>query len=125
MTFAIIVAFGVVYNNARISLAERARELATLRVIGFTRREVSGVLVTELTLLALIAVPLGLLLGSGFAKMILRAVNTETVRLPLVLTAHNYAFAALVVTLASSFSALVVLRKLNQLNLVGVLKAPE
>jgi putative ABC transport system permease protein len=125
MAFAIVVAFGVVYNNARISLAERARELATLRVIGFSRREVGGVLVTELVLLALIAVPFGLLLGTGFATAILRAVNTETVRLPLILTVHNYAFAALVVTVASALSALVVLRKLNQLDLVGALKAPE
>ena len=125
MVFAIVVAFGVVYNNARISLAERARELATLRVIGFSRREVGGVLVTELVILALIAVPFGLLLGTGFATAILRAVNTETVRLPLILTTNNYAFAVLVVTIASALSALVVLRKLNQLNLVGALKAPE
>ena len=125
MGFAIVVAFGVVYNNARISLAERARELATLRVIGFSRREVGGVLVTELVILAMIAVPLGLLLGTGFAKAILGAVNTETVRLPLVLTASNYAFAVLVVTVASTLSAFVVLRKLSQLDLVGALKAPE
>ena len=125
MVFAMVVAFGVVYNNARISLAERARELATLRVIGFSRREVGAVLVTELVILALVAVPLGLLVGTGFATGILRAVNTETVRLPLVLTASNYAFAVLVVTIASVFSALFVLRKLNQLNLVGALKAPE
>jgi putative ABC transport system permease protein len=125
LVFATVVAFGVVYNNARISLAERARELATLRVIGFSRQEVGAVLVTELVILALIAVPLGLLLGTGFATAILHEVNTETVRLPLVLTANNYAFAVLVVTIASALSALVVLRKLNHLNLIGVLKAPE
>ena len=125
MVFAIVVAFGVVYNNARISLAERARELATLRVIGFSRGEVGAVLVTELVILALLAVPFGLLLGTGFAKAILQAVNTETVRLPLILTTHNYGFAVLVVATASILSALVVLRKLNQLNLVGALKAPE
>ena len=125
LVFATVVAFGVVYNNARISLAERARELATLRVIGFSRREVGSVLITELVILALIAVPLGLLVGTGFASGILREVNTETVRLPLVLTASNYAFAVLVVTIASSLSALVVLRKLSHLNLIGVLKAPE
>lgn len=125
MTFATVVAFGVVYNNARISLAERARELATLRVIGFSRREVGAVLVTELVLLAAIAVPLGLLLGTGFATGILRAVNTETVRLPLVLTTRNYALAVLTVTVASTLSAWLVLRRLNQLNLVSVLKAPE
>ena len=124
-TFAIVVAFGVVYNNARISLAERARELATLRVIGFSRREVGGVLVTELVILALLALPIGLLLGSGFAKAILGAVNTETVRLPLVLTPSNYAFAVLVVVIASTLSALAVLRKLSHLDLVGALKAPE
>ena len=125
LVFAMVVAFGVVYNNARISLAERARELATLRVIGFSQREVGGVLVTELVILALIAVPLGLLLGTGFATGILRSVNTETVRVPLVLTAGNYAFATLVVTIGSTLSALVVLRKLKHLNLVGALKAPE
>ncbi len=125
MVFAIVVAFGVVYNNARISLAERARELATLRVIGFSRREVGTVLVTELVILALAAVPLGLLIGTGFAKAILRAVNTETVRLPLILTAANYSFAVLVVAVASTISALVVLRMLNHLDLIGALKAPE
>lgn len=125
LAFAIIVAFGVVYNNARISLAERARELATLRVIGFTQSEVGSVLVTELVILAIIAVPIGLLTGSGFSSVIFQSVNTETVRLPLVLTTSNYAFAILVVAIASTLSARVVLRKLNQLNLVGALKAPE
>jgi putative ABC transport system permease protein len=125
LVFATVVAFGVVYNNARISLAERARELATLRVVGFSRREVGGVLVTELVILALIAVPIGLLLGTGFATAILQQVNTETVRLPLVLTLGNYSFAVMVVTIASALSAFFVLRKLNQLNLVSALKAPE
>ena len=125
LIFAVIVAFGVVYNNARISLAERARELATLRVVGFSRREVGTVLVTELVILALVAVPIGLLIGTGFASAILGQVNTETVRLPLVLQPGNYAFAVLAVTIASIASALAVLRKLNHLDLVGALKAPE
>lgn len=125
LVFAIVVAFGVVYNNARIALAERARELATLRVIGFSEREVGAVLITELTILALIALPLGLLLGTGFATGIVSAVNTETVRLPVIFTLHNYAFATMIVTLASAISALIVLRRLKELNLVSALKAPE
>ena len=125
LMFAIVVAFGVVYNNARISLAERARELATLRVIGFSEREVGAVLITELTILSLMALPLGLLLGTGFANGIVSAVNTETVRLPVVLTLRNYAFATLVVVAASTISALLVLRRLKELNLVSALKAPE
>jgi putative ABC transport system permease protein len=125
LVFAIVVAFGVVYNNARISLAERARELATLRVIGFTQREVGAVLIIELAVLALAAVPLGLGIGTFFAAIIIGAVNTETVRLPLVLTASNYAFAVSVVCAASALSAMFVLRRLRHLNLVAVLKAPE
>ena len=123
LLFATIVAFGIIYNSARISLSERSRELATLRVLGFSRGEVGAVLVGELVLLTLAALPLGLLLGSGFAKGILTAVNTETVRLPLVLTAANYAFAVLVVALASTFSALFSARKISEINLVSALKA--
>lgn len=94
-------------------------------MIGFSQREVGAVLVTELVLLALCAVPLGLLVGTGFATAIVTQVNTETVRLPLVFTTRNYAFAVLVVTIASTLSGLFVLRRLNQLNLVGALRAPE
>lgn len=125
LMFAVVVAFGVIYNNARISLAERARELATLRVIGMTQREVGAVIVIELVLLAAFAVPCGLLLGTGFATAIIQSVNTETVRLPLVFTSYTYSFAVIVVACASIFSALVVLRKLKQLDLIATLKAPE
>ena len=125
LTFAVIVAFGVIYNNARISLAERARELATLRVVGMTQREVGAVIVIELLILAIIAVPIGLALGTGLATLIISSVNTETVRLPLVFTAHTYSFAIVVVLIASTLSAIVVLRKLRQLDLIAALKAPE
>jgi putative ABC transport system permease protein len=123
MLFATIVAFGIIYNSARISLSERARELATLRVLGFTRGEVGAVLVGELVLLTLGALPTGLALGSAFAGGILKAVNTETVRLPLVLTPANYAFAVLVVAIASALSALFAARKLADIDLVSALKA--
>lgn len=125
MTFSVIVAFGVIYNNARISLAERARELATLRVVGMTQREVGAVIVIELLILAILAVPLGLALGTGLATLIISSVSTETVRLPLVFTSHTYSFAIMIVAIASTLSALVVLRKLRQLDLIAALKAPE
>ncbi len=125
LTFATAVAFGIVYNSARISLSERARELATLRVLGFTRGEVGSVLVGELVILTIIALPAGLVLGSFMAKAILVSVNTETVRLPLILTPANYAFAVLVVAVATALSAALACRKLNQLDLVGALKAVD
>jgi putative ABC transport system permease protein len=125
LTFAVIVAFGVIYNNARISLAERARELATLRVIGMTQREVGTILVVELAILSVLAVPLGLLLGTGLTTLIVGSVNTETIRLPLVFTLYTYTYAIVVVLIASTLSALFVLRKLKQLDLIATLKAPE
>lgn len=124
-TFATVVAFGIVYNSARIALSERARELATLRVLGFSQGDVGSVLVGELVLLAAVALPLGLWVGSGMAALLIESINTETVRLPLVLSSSNYAYATLVIVLATAFSAFVACRKLNQLDLVGALKAAE
>lgn len=123
LTFATVVAFGIVYNSARISLSERQRELATLRVMGFTQGEVGAVLIGELVILTLLALPVGMLIGSGLASAIIQTVNTEFVRLPLILTPANYAFAVLVVAVASLISATLACRRLNQLDLVGVLKA--
>lgn len=125
MTFAVVVAFGIVYNSARISLSERQRELATLRVVGFTRGEVAAVLVSELAVLTLAALPLGLAIGSVFSAGIIQTVNTEFVRLPVILRTSNYALAVLVVTVASVVSAAFASRRLSQLDLVGVLKARD
>ena len=124
-TFAIIVSFGVVYNSARIALSERSRDLATLRVIGFTHREVAAVLIGELALLTLAALPFGLAIGSGLAAAIVHTASTETVRLPLVLTSKSYAMAALVVLLSSSLSFALVSLRIHHLDLLGVLKAKE
>lgn len=123
--FAIIVSFGVVYNSARIALSERGRELATLRVVGFSHREVAAVLISELSILTLIALPAGLLIGSGLANLIIQTASTETVRLPLVLTAKSYATAVLIVLSSSSLSFALVSRGLQQLDLLGVLKSRD
>ena len=90
-TFAIIVSFGVVYNSARIALSERSRDLATLRVIGFTQREVAAVILSELTILTLVAIPAGLWIGSQLAAAIVHTASTESVRLPLILYHIPYA----------------------------------
>jgi putative ABC transport system permease protein len=125
MTLAVIVAFGVVYNSARIALSERGRDLATLRVVGFTQREVGGVLLGELTILVLTALPLGLLFGRGLATFIIAAISTETVRLPLVISYKTYSIAVLVILIAASGCFWVVGRMVRNLDMVGVLKARE
>lgn len=124
-SFSIVVAFGVVYNSARIALSERSRDLATLRVIGFTQREVSAVLIGELALLTLVALPVGLVIGSLLAQAIVGTASTESVRLPLVLTARTYATAVLIVLLSAGFSFAVVSRRIQRLDLLGVLKARD
>lgn len=123
--FAVIIAFGVVYNSARIALAERSRELATLRVMGFTRGEISAILLGELGALTFLAVPLGLLVGYGMAAGATVALETETQRFPLVVTPATYGFAAAVTLIAATVSAMVVRRRLDRLDLVAVLKSRE
>jgi putative ABC transport system permease protein len=125
LVLAIVVAFGVVYNSARIALSERSRDLATLRVVGFTQREVAGVLLGELLLLIATAIPAGLLFGKGLATFIISKVSTETIRMPLVISLHTYTMAVLVVAAASCASFIVVSRMLRQLDMVGVLKARD
>jgi putative ABC transport system permease protein len=123
--FAVVVAFGIVYNGARIALSERSRDLATLRVVGFTRGEAATVLIGELALLTLLAIPAGLFIGSQLANLIVQISSTESVRLPLVLTPQTYATSALIVLLSSGLSFAVVSRQIHNLDLLGVLKARE
>ena len=123
--FGCIIAFGVVYNSARITLAERNRELATLRVIGFTRGEISFILLGEVATLTLVAIPFGLLLGYGLAALATTALETETQRFPLVVEPATYAFAVIVIALAALVSSLVVRRRLDHLDLVAVLKSKD
>ena len=125
VTFACIIAFGVVYNAARIALSERGRELATLRVIGFTRVEISWVLLGEIGILTLAAIPIGLLLGYGLAALATAALETETNRFPLVVNPATYGFAVVAVMAAALVSSLVVRRRLDQLDLIAVLKAAD
>jgi putative ABC transport system permease protein len=123
--FASVIAFGVVYNSARVSLGERSRELATLRVIGFTRTETARVLLGELVVVTALAVPLGLMGGYGLAALLVWAFDTEMYRLPLAIDGSTYVFAGAMTIAATVLSALVVRRRLDRLDLVEVLKTRE
>jgi putative ABC transport system permease protein len=123
--FAVVIAVGIVYNNARVVLSTRSRELASLRVLGFTRGEVSTILLGELALQVLLAVPIGIPLGRAFAELMMSTVDPEQFRFHLVIGARTYAFAVIVVLAAALVSALLVRRRLDRLDLVGVLKTKE
>jgi putative ABC transport system permease protein len=125
LTFSIIIALGVVYNGARISLSERSRELATLRVIGFTRREISTILLGEIGTITIIGIPFGLVMGYWFAWMLTLYLDQEVFRFPFVIFNWTYGLAAGAVLVASIGSALIVRRRLDHLDLIGVLKSRE
>ena len=123
--FAGVIAIGVVYNTARVSLDERSRELATLRVIGFTQGEISSILLGELGLLTVVAIPLGWIVGYAFCAAMVRGFESELYRFPMVIQPASYARAALVTAAAAAASGLLVHRRLRGLDLVEVLKSRE
>ncbi len=125
LLFAIVIAIGVVYNAARVSLSERSRELASLRVLGFTRGEISAVLLGELAILTLAALPAGWLMGYGLAFAMVQSVQSEVYRIPLYVSHRAIAWASLAIIGAAAASGLAVRRRLDRLDLVAVLKVEE
>jgi len=119
------IAFGVVYNSARISLSERSRELSSLRVLGYTRGEIAYILLGELGLIILVATPLGFIIGYWLCAYIAQALGNDLFRVPMVIELNTYAQAAVVVLVSALISGLIVRYKLDHLDLVGVLKTRE
>lgn len=122
---ASVIAFGVVFNSARIALSERSRELASLRVLGFTRGEVAYILIGEMAVLTFAALPLGLLIGRGISALAISNVQTDLFRVPLVIEAGTNAFAVGVVLVSALISTWLIKRDLDRLDLVEVLKTKE
>ncbi|MEO0745455.1 MAG: FtsX-like permease family protein, partial [Pseudomonadota bacterium] len=120
-----LITVGVAYNGARIQLSERARELASLRILGFTRGEVGFVLVGEIMLLALLAQPLGWWIGWGVAKMLTESYTSDLYAMPLVVSASTFSSASLIVLSAALVSVLIVRRRLDCIDLVSVMKTRE
>jgi putative ABC transport system permease protein len=125
VTLAGILAIGVIYNGARIALSERGRELASLRVLGFTRREVSVLLLGEQATITLLAIPLGWAIGFGFGAFILAMFDMERYRIPMVITGRTYMFSALIAIVSAVLAGAAVRHRLNRLNLIEVLKTRE
>jgi putative ABC transport system permease protein len=123
--FAGVIAFGVVYNSARVSLSERSRDLASLRVLGFTRGEISLILLGELAVLTIVALPVGAVIGYLLGQLIMAGFKNEIYRLSFVLSWATVAWSFLTVIAAAFLSGLMVRRRLDRLDLVAVLKTRE
>lgn len=122
---ACFISFGVVYNSARIALSERSRELSSLRVLGYTRGEISYILLGELGLLTLVAIPLGFFIGYWLCAYIAQALASDLYRVPLIIEMKTYSLSAAVVLASATVSGLIVRHKLDHLDLVEVLKTRE
>lgn len=125
VAFACVIAIGVVYNSARLALSEHALELASLRILGFTKVEVGMMLLTEQSLLILIAIPTGCLLGYGLCALLAQQLSQELFRIPLVVSTRTYLLSVSVVLAAAVASGFLVWRKVQQLDLIEVLKTRE
>lgn len=125
ITISVLITVGVAYNGARIQLSERARELASLRILGFTRAEVSSILLGETAILALLAQPLGWAIGAWISWAMMAGFDSDLYRIPLVLTPANFANASLITLAAVTAAALLVRRRLDRADLVAVLKTRE
>jgi putative ABC transport system permease protein len=114
-----------VYNGARVAFGERSRELASLRVLGFTRGEVSYILLGEVAILTLAAIPAGFWIGRGLSVFMVAGFQSDLYRIPLIIEPRTYTFAAIVVLVSAVVSALMIQRKINRLDLVEALKTKE
>ena len=123
--FAAMIAVGVVYNNARIALSERTWELASLRVLGFTRGEVSTFLLGELAIEVAVALPLGCGLGYMLSWTMVQMSHSDMIAIPVIVAPRTYGFAALAIVAAGVGSALLVRRRIDRLDLIGALKTRE
>jgi len=120
-----IITFGIVYNSARIAFAERARDLASLRVIGFTKNETAFVLLAELAIITLISLPLGSVLGYNLSFAISKGFSTDLYQIPTIFSSESFGFAGIAVLTAAAISGWLVKRDINQIDLVSSLKTRE
>lgn len=123
--FALVIAIGVVYNNARVALSERVWELMSLRVLGFTRKEVFKLLGGEILVQVMAALPVGWIMGYLFAALLVQLMQTETFDIPVVMSRQTFAWASLVIFISAVVSAWIINRRLNQTDLVAALKVRE
>ena len=125
VTFSCIITFSVVYNSARIALSERGRELASLRIMGFTQTEIAIILLGEQAILTAVAIPVGLAFGIGLSALMVQAYDSELYRLPFVISRSTYGFTTMIVIVAALISGVIIYRQLQKLDLIAVLKTRE
>jgi putative ABC transport system permease protein len=125
IVFASVIAMGMIYNGARIALSERANELATLRILGFTRQEITFILLGEQAVVTALALPFGFAAGYGVCALLSARLQTELYRMPLVIESSSYAWAFLIVLFSALMSGLLISGRLAKLDIVAVLKSRE
>lgn len=123
--FGVVITAGVVYSSARVALSERSRDLASLRVLGFTTAEVGYLLLGELTLLTVLAVPLGFALGHALVAILVMGFDSDLFRIPNYVSPATYGIAGLCSLGTAWLTGMLIARRVQALDLVAVLKARD
>ncbi|WP_244241567.1 ABC transporter permease [Leptospira jelokensis] len=125
LIFTIIISIGVIYNTAMITLSERIYELGSLRILGFTLKEVFAIIAWELSWQILCAIPLGCIFGYQVANLILNSNETEGFKIPATIYPSTYYVSILLALFTAGISYMIVFRKLKTMDLLSVLKVRE
>ncbi|WP_246837810.1 ABC transporter permease [Leptospira bouyouniensis] len=125
LIFTVIISIGVIYNTAMITLSERIYELGSLRILGFTLKEVFAIIAWELSWQILCAIPIGCIFGYQVANLILNSNETEGFKIPATIYPSTYYYSILLALITAGISYLIVFRKLKTMDLLSVLKVRE
>lgn len=122
---AALLAFVVLYNLTNINITERQREIATLKVLGFFDKEVAGYVYRENVLLTILGTLLGLVLGVFLHRFVITTAEVDEVMFQRVVQPLSYVLAALFTMACGMVVNLVMLRKLQKIDMIESLKSAE
>lgn len=119
------LAFVVLYNLTNINIAERIKELATIKVLGFKDHEVTAYIYRETAVLTVVGIIFGLFAGIFLHQFVVRTAEVDIVMFGRTIKPLSYLFAAVVTMLFSLFVNLLMGHKMKKISMVESMKANE
>jgi putative ABC transport system permease protein len=115
ITFGTIMGFAIIFNTTIINIMERRRELASLKVLGYTHREIENTILRENMLLGFIALVPGVMLGRWMSELFVRQFSNELFALEVVIYPRTY-----IITFLSVFVFIILAQLANKKNISGL-----
>lgn len=123
MLFGGILGFALIYNATIISISERKMEFASLRIMGFEKKDVYGMISKENLIMALIAIIVGVPLGLGMINGMADSFSSEMITFPVIFSPKFFIQAAAATIIFAIVAQLATLRKIYNLNFIDALKS--